>query len=39
MWQWHYKNLNGYASKAGDYSKLDKGLSEERQKIARAELG
>jgi hypothetical protein len=39
MWQWHYKNFNGYASKAGDYSKLDKGLSEEEMDLFYKQLG
>jgi hypothetical protein len=33
MWRWHFKNLNGYASKAGNYSKLDKGLIEEEMNV------
>ena len=33
MWRWHFKNLNDYASKAGNYSKLDKGLTEEEMDV------
>jgi hypothetical protein len=29
MWKWRFKDLDGYAAKAGDYAKLDKGLIED----------
>jgi hypothetical protein len=39
MWRWHFKNLNGYAPKAGNYSKLDKGLTEEEMDVFYSQLG
>jgi hypothetical protein len=39
MWHWRHKNLNDYSKKAGDYLKLNKGLTEEEMDLFYKQLG
>lgn len=39
MWEWRFKNLNGYASKAGAYLTLDRGLTQLQMDVFYRQLG
>ena len=39
MWSWRFKNLDGYAKKAGAYPALDRGLTEQQMDVFYRQLG
>jgi len=39
MWEWRFKTLNGYGTKAGPYLKLDRGLTELQMDVFYKQLG
>lgn len=39
MWEWRFKSLNGYATKAGAFLKIDRGLAELQMDVFYRQLG
>jgi Papain-like cysteine protease AvrRpt2 len=39
LWHWHFKNLNGYSQKAGNYLTLKTGLTQQQMDVFYRNLG